>query len=344
MNKLLVSVIALAFAVSADGADADTPLTLEQTITLDNVSGRIDHLAVDSAGKRLFVAELGNGTVDVIDLHAGRLINRIRNLKEPQGIGYIADQDLIVVASAGDGSVRFFRAADLSPVKTIGLGGEADNIRIDSASGNLLVGYGNGGLAIIDPKTKSKIGGINLAGHPEGFQIEPKMDRVFVNVPDAHQIAVVDLKAGKQASAWATSGLGSNFPMTLGEAGEPLAVVFRSPPTLAVLNPATGVITERLDTCGDADDVFFDARRAQFYVSCGEGAIDVVSFGPGRLERSARVATFRGARTAIFNSQLDRLFVAARSGGLGSRRHFRLPTLALIRGALSLLRAVTSYR
>jgi hypothetical protein len=93
--------------------------------------------------------------------------------------------------------------------------------------------------------------------------------------------------------------------------------VFRSPPTLAVLNPATGVITERLGVCGDAADVFFDARRAQFYVSCGEGAIDVVSFGSGRLERSARVATSRGARTAIFNSQLDRLFVAARSGGLG---------------------------
>jgi DNA-binding beta-propeller fold protein YncE len=319
MKKLLVLAITLAFAVSVRSADADAPLMLERTIELGKVSGRIDHMALDIAGKRLFVAELGNGSVDIVDLQAAKVVGRIGNLREPQGVAYVSDEDLIVVACAGDGSVRFYRGADLRPVKTIALGDDADNVRIDPVTRNILVGYGEGGLAIIDPKTQTKVGELRLAGHPESFQIEPKTHRAFVNVPDAHQVAVADLDAEKQTVAWKTSGLGSNFPMALGEAGEPLAVVFRSPPTLAVLNAATGTITKRMGVCGDADDVFFDAKRSRFYVSCGEGAIDVVNSAAGGLERTARITTSKGARTAIYSPQLDRLYIAARAGFPGTQ-------------------------
>jgi hypothetical protein len=313
----LAAVIGLTIG-SAGAAKAGPPLVLDQTIPLDHVSGRIDHMAVDVAGKRLFVAELGNGSVDVVDLQAGKVVRRISGLKEPQGIAYVAGQDLIVVASAGDGSVRFFRAADLSPVGTIDLGDDADNVRIDPTTGHVLVGYGDGGLAIIDPATRSRLEDIKLAGHPESFQLDPKGGRAYVNVPDAHQVAVVDLKTRKQVSTWKTPGLGSNFPMALADVGQPLAVVFRSPARLALLDPATGAVTTSLETCGDADDVFFDGKRDRIYVSCGDGSVDVVQGSPDGVRQIERVATSWGARTSIFVPQLDRLFVAARAGWLGS--------------------------
>jgi DNA-binding beta-propeller fold protein YncE len=313
----LVTVICLAMG-SADVTAAEPLLILQQTIPLDNVSGRIDHMAVDVAGKRLFVAELGNGSVDVVDLQAGKVVKRISGLKEPQGVAYIADQDLIVVTSAGDGSVRFFRAADLSSVGTIALGDDADNVRIDPTTEHVLVGYGDGGLAIIDPATRSKLEDIKLPGHPESFQLDPKGNRVYVNVPDAHRVAVVDLKSRKQIAAWKTPGLGSNFPMALADVGGPLAVVFRSPARLALLDPGTGAVTASLETCGDADDVFFDGKRDRIYVSCGDGTVDVVQRSPEGVWQAERVATSGGARTSIFVPQLDRLFVAARAGWLGS--------------------------
>jgi hypothetical protein len=311
-------IAAVAFITWSAVAESESSLVLEQIIALDNVSGRIDHMAIDLTGKRLFVAELGNGTVDIVDLRAGKTVSRISNLREPQGVAYVADEDLIVVACAGDGSVRFYRGADLKPMKTIALGDDADNIRIDPATGNVVVGYGGGGLAVIDPRTLSRVGDIRLPGHPESFQIEPKTDRAFVNVPDAHQVAVVDLKAGRQAAVWSATGLGFNFPMALGETGEPLAVVFRSPPTLAVLSSKTGEVIDEIEACSDSDDVFFDNRRDRFYVSCGEGAIDVVAHVAGRLDRIGRVRTSWGARTSIYAPQLDRLYVAARAGRFGS--------------------------
>lgn len=297
---------------------AEAPLALERTIPLDNVSGRIDHMAVDLAGKRLFVAELGNGSVDVIDLQAGKVVGRISDLKEPQGVGYVADRDLIVVASAGDGSVRFFRAADLAPVGTVALGDDADNVRIEPATGHVLVGYGDGGLAIIDPATRSKLDDIKLPGHPESFQVDPKTERAYINIPGAHQVAVVDLRSRKQIAAWKTPGLGSNFPMVLADEGKLLAVVFRSPAKLAFLDPATGAVMQTLDTCSDADDVFFDDKRDRLYVSCGDGSIDVLQHSADGLRQAGRVPTSGGARTSIFAPQLDQLVVAARAGWLGS--------------------------
>ena len=170
---VVVLLIAL-FCMTGTGraAEPPAPLVLERTIALKGVTGRIDHLAVDLARKRLFVAELGNGTVDVIDLAAGNVIRRIEGLKEPQGLAYAPAADILAVASAGDGSVRLFRGAELSPAGTVDLGDDADNIRLDARTGNLVVGYGSGGLAVIDPAKASLLSRIPLPAHPEGFQPE----------------------------------------------------------------------------------------------------------------------------------------------------------------------------
>ncbi|MEZ2132647.1 MULTISPECIES: YncE family protein [unclassified Sinorhizobium] len=310
--ELLASILLIASAISTS-ASATEPLILERTIPLENVRGRIDHMAVDIGRKRLFVAELGNNSVDVIDLQTGKVLERIDGLSEPQGIAYLPDPDLILVANGGDGSVRFFRGGDLSPAGAVSLGDDADNIRVDRQTGDVLIGYGNGSLAIVDPATRSKIGDIALAGHPESFQLDPKTDRVFANVPDARQIVVADLKTRRQVTIWKTPDLSANFPMALEGTGRQLAVVFRSPARLTLWDMATGAMTQSLAICGDADDVFFDGKRDRIYVSCGEGVIDVVQRSRDGLRTTERVTTSSGARTSLFVPELDRLFVAVRA-------------------------------
>ncbi|MER8612628.1 hypothetical protein [Mesorhizobium sp. M0435] len=313
----LIATISL-IVCSVGPAAAEPPLILERTIPLENVRGRIDHMAFDRVGGRLFVAELGNDSVDAVDLQTGKVSQRVNGLNEPQGVAYLADQDVIVVANGGDGSVRFLRAGDLSSLGTAALGSDADNVRSDPSSGHVFVGYGDGGLAILDPVTRSELEDIRLAGHPESFQVDAKTDRVFANVPDAGQIAVIDLKSRKQVGAWKTPGLASNFPMALDSTGRQLAIVFRSPAKLALLDTATGAVTASLDTCGDADDVFFDRKRDRIYVSCGDGTIDIMQRSPEGIGLAGRVVTSSGARTSLFMPELDRLFVAVRAGWLGS--------------------------
>jgi hypothetical protein len=90
-------------------------------------------------------------------------------------------------------------------------------------------------------------------------------------------------------------------------------VALRSPPTLMALTSPEGHVAARLATCGDADDVFVDARRRRIYVSCGEGVVDVIEPGLEGYARVAQIPTVPGARTALFVPELDRLFVAVRA-------------------------------
>jgi len=311
-------ILLLLFGLSGGIASAE-PLVLQRTIALKGVSGRIDHMAIDAGRKRLFVAELGNATLDVIDLEGGQVIHRISGLKEPQGVGHAPTSDILAVANGGDGSVRLFHGVDLSSAGVVALGDDADNVRFDLATGNFIVGYGSGGLAVIDPVGGAVLSRIRLPAHPESFQIDAASRRAYVNVPGAQQIAVVDLKSA-QATAWRMPGLAANFPLALDEAGGTIASVFRNPPRLVVLDARSGNATTNLASCGDADDVFFDNGRRRIYVSCGEGLVSVWQQEGTGYQRIGSIKTASGARTSLFVPTLDRLYVAARAGffGLGS--------------------------
>ena len=139
---------ALVFAVCGAQTATAGPLVLESTIALPNTSGRIDHLSIDIDRKRLFVAELGNGSVDVVDIAGRKVVHRLANLDEPQGVVYAPKGDLIAVACGGDGTVRIFSASDFTLRAVVRLGDDADNIHLDPRNGHFVVGYGEGGLAI----------------------------------------------------------------------------------------------------------------------------------------------------------------------------------------------------
>jgi hypothetical protein len=313
--------LALLLALSVRAAE---PLSLVKTIPLHDVRGRIDHMAFDPGRKRLMIAELGNDTVDVVDVIAGAPLHRITGLREPQGVGYAERGDVILIANAGDGSVRLYNAKAFALVGSIALGNDADNVRIDPRNGIAVVGYGSGGLALIDPAAHTKIADIGLPAHPEGFQIDPATGRTYVNIPDARQIAVVDLDARRVVATWPTRDARANFPMALDPSQSLLASVFRSPPVLALLHPATGIERQRLPVCGDADDVFFDPPRARAYISCGAGEVTVLERGGGEWRRLPAIRTVSGARTSLFVAELDRLFVAERAGLLGSEAAIRV--------------------
>jgi len=211
--RTLALLVGLIVATSAGAQTPPAPLVLEAKIPLGSISGRIDHLAIDLKRKWLFVAELGNDSLGVVNLVAGKVLRTITGLREPQGVGYEPITDAVYVANASDGSVRILRGEDLAAVGRIDLSDDADNVRIDADGKRVLVGYGAGALAIIDPTTRTKVGDIRLKAHPESFQIDG--DRVFVNVPDARLIEVADLTEGEVVGAWPTQPNHSNFPMAI---------------------------------------------------------------------------------------------------------------------------------
>jgi DNA-binding beta-propeller fold protein YncE len=307
----LARVLAVSLALACVPAIAAEPLQLEAKIPLGKVVGRIDHMAVDLAHHRLFVAELGNDSVGVVDVEARKVVHRIDRLRTPQGVGYLPSLDLVFVANAGDGSVRLYGGAQYGEAGRLDLGEDADNVRIDAGVNRVLVGYGAGALAMIDPASRRKVVDVPLPAHPESFQHDPGTHRIYVNLPDARAIAAID-PATHKATTWPMQA-GGNFPMALRPAAQQVVAVFRSPAQLGVFAMADGARIAAAETCGDSDDVFDDPKRERIYVSCGDGFLDV--FDAKDFRRIAHIRTTAGARTALFVPELDRLFLAVGAGG-----------------------------
>ncbi len=313
--SILAAALAMAAPTSAFAQPAAPPLQLETKIPLGPIKGRIDHMAVDLAHGRLFVAELGNDSVGVVDIKSSKLERTLTGLKEPQGVGYVPALETLYVANARDGSVQLFRGERYAPGDAVRLGGDADNVRLDAAASRLFIGYGDGGLAVIDPASVSKAADIRLPGHPESFQLARDGQRIYVNVPRAGMIAVIDPAARKTVAQWSTQGMNGNFAMALDDDARTVIVAFRRPAKLVAFAMADGAVVASADACGDIDDVFVDAKRRRVYASCGEGFVDVLDTASTPWRRLARVRTVAGARTSLFVPQLDRLFVAVRASG-----------------------------
>jgi DNA-binding beta-propeller fold protein YncE len=287
------------------------PLSLIQSIELPRVEGRIDHLALDPTGQKLFVAALGNNSVEVVDVKSGTHIKSLPGFREPQGIAGVPDANLVAVANGQGEGVQTIGANDYRAGKAISLGEDADNVRYDAFTKILYAGYGNGALAAISPGDGKVLGTAKLAGHPESFQLERTGSRIFVNVPTADHIAVVDRNAMKVIATWPVSGAKANFPMALDEAHHRIFVGCRRPAKVLLYDTTSGKEIGAFDIVGDTDDLFYDAQRKHLYVSGGEGYIDVLDAqAPSALTRLARVKTAEGARTSLFVANQGRLYLA----------------------------------
>src|SRR5216110_1673148 len=106
-----------------------------------------------------------------------------------------------------------------------------------------------------------RIGPIKLSAHPEAFELEKNGKRIFVNVPNARQVAVIDRDKGEIVATWKTDLAFENFPMAFDEANHRLFIGCRMPSTLVVLDTESGNVVAGIEISGDPDDVFYDSKR-----------------------------------------------------------------------------------
>jgi DNA-binding beta-propeller fold protein YncE len=292
-------------------AQSAAPLKLKQTIPLSGVEGRIDHFAFDPAGERLFVCALGNNTVEVLDLRKGDRIHSITGLGAPQGIAYSPELDRIFVANDKGGTCKVYDGKSFQVVGELNFKNDADNVRYDEATKKVYVGFGSGGIAVVNAPDLKQIGSIKLSAHPEAFALEKQGQRIFVNVPDARHVAVIDREKGEVINKWGTDLVFGNFPMALDEANHRLFVGCRLPSNLVMLNTESGEVVAKVGISGDPDDLFYDNKRHRIYVICGAGKIDIMQQAdPNTYKASAKVDTAEGARTGLFIPERDTLVVA----------------------------------
>jgi len=311
-------VAALLGCVTVCFAQNNVPLRLVQTIPMPKVEGRLDHMGVDVKGKRLFVAGLGNNSLEVIDLRAARRIQSIPGFSKPQGVFYAAEEKKLFVANGTDGTCKVLKGKPEKLTNSIKLSLGADLMDYDGEAKVLYVGYGGrddgkefGEVALLDASKEIRTGDIQTSAHPGGMALEKKGSRLFLTIPENDSIVVIDRKSQKIVRTWLMSAAQQPVSLALDEAHHRLFVGLRKPPKFVVLDTNSGTAVTAMESVGLIDGVSFDPVHNRIYVSGGEGFVFAYQQrDPDHYESLGRIATAPNARTSLFVPELNRLYVA----------------------------------
>jgi hypothetical protein len=304
------------------------------------VPGRIDHMAYDPATQRLFVAALENGSVEVLDLEAGRGVQSIQGLSRPQGAAVIPTRGCVAVACGGDGVMHVYDTRSLEEKATVEVGPDADNVRYDAKADTVLVSYGstnNGAIAVFETRTWTRVREIRFDSRPESFQPDPGSERVFANLPkgvravEDGSVAVASRSEGRVATVIPLAGRARNFPMALDAAHERLFIASRRPARLMVIDTRRNAVIAEVPCTDDSDDLFYDAQMGRVLVigggfrsdlqepgsaspctPAGEmGGLDVFSVAANEaLKRLETIATAPHGRTGLFVPSRRAIYIA----------------------------------
>jgi DNA-binding beta-propeller fold protein YncE len=303
-------------------AQSKTALVLVQTIAMPNVKGRIDHMDVDVKGRRLFVAGLENGSLEVVDLSAGKRVKSLPGFKKTQGVAYVPSLNKVFVASGDDGMLRVFRSDTVELLHEIKLDLGPNRVVYDPHTQLLYVGYGGkdagkeyGQVGIIDAKTDKQIGDIKVEAHPSELLLDASGKTLFVFVSAVSKIQIVDTNNRKVVSTWPVSSQ-RNGDGAFDEKTRRLFIGTRTPPQMVVMDSQTGKEIASLPTVEGMDGVYFDATRKRIYVSGGRdqdvGSVSVYQQkDPDHYEAIGKIPTKPGAGTSFWSPELNRYYVAA---------------------------------
>jgi len=328
MNRLVCMwLLALVFLIrctriACSQEDAKQPLRLVQTIPLPNVKGRLDHMAMDVKGNRLFIAGLENGTLEVVDLRAGKWTRSISGFKKPQGVLFAPELNKLFVASGDDAMLRIFRGDTLELLDSIQLEPGPNRVVYEPKSRFIYVGYGGkdagkdyGEVGVIDATNNKLVDDIRVAAHPSELLLNKSGTTLFVFISIANRLQVIGVKQRQVVSTWPVT---SQHPgdAAFDESTSRLFIGTRTPAEMIAMDSKSGKQVAHLPTAEGMDGVYFDAGRKRVYVSGGRElplgfAYVYQQKDADHYERIGKVRTRGGAGTSFWSPELDRYYVAA---------------------------------
>ncbi len=292
------ALLVLSLVITGHAMSSDAPLTRVQTIALKGVDGKLDHLAVDAKGERLFVANKPNNTLDIIDLKTGTLVRQIADQGKVSGVAYAADLNMVYVGN-GSGVCNGFSCDDYKLVFSTKAPG-ADNVHYHSGNKQVYVAHGQS-LTILDGKTGEIKGDIKLPGSIHGFKIDKKAEKVFAVLTKPAALGIIDL---------AKNAVIETYPMTLSDAGSPIAfdaanqllfVGCPKKPMVVVFDAKTGKEVTSIEIPAGIDDIQFDSKLNRIYCSCGESALVVIEKKGEKYEVISKLETPKSSRTCAWS-------------------------------------------
>src|SRR6202166_1303335 len=324
--------------IPAHGQDKTT-LRLVQTIPLSGVSGRLDHMAVDLEKKRLFVAAVANGTLEVLDLDAGKVLNSIPGIKDTQDALFLGGQFNKLYVSSLDGTLRIFQGESFRLIQALKVEPDPNRLFNDRPPHLIYFGYGgqNAGFdayervgvlqATRGARSDQFIADMIAPTFRPGHLAEMAMDdggRLLVCDSRADLVFQFDTRKRELLKSWPAHGDGAG-DMSLDRTRHRLFVGTRVPPEMTVYDSLSGREIASLPGPETMEGVYYDIQLKRVYMSGGRW-YGTPEASPGwvyvyqqkdadHYELVSKVKTRPGSGTSLFVPHLNRLYVASQAIG-----------------------------
>jgi 4-phytase / acid phosphatase len=322
MKTIAIMLASIALCGSTAKAQPKPPLTLQRTIALPGVSGKFDHLAIDEAGNRLFIAATGNHSVEVIDLKTDKVQQSITGLGKPHGLAWVAATGSLYVSDGALAELRVYKGTPLVLAGKIKLSDDADDMVYNDASHLLFVAHGGKDaanpamVAIVNTGDFSLAANVPVTTHPEGLDLDARSGRVFANLADSGEVAVIDTATNAISTHWKLTKAADNVPLAYDSEDRVLYIACRTPGTVIAVNATTGKEVASQPAAGGIDDLFYDAALRRVYAISGAGEVDAYQAdGAKSLHPLEVLHTAAGAKTALFVAVRNLLYVGVPGAG-----------------------------
>jgi DNA-binding beta-propeller fold protein YncE len=298
---------ALALSSLVAGGQDQPPLERVAVIQSKGM-GKLDHVCVDVKNSRLFLANTGNNTLDVMDLKTNKLLKQVAGQNKIHGIAYVAELDRLFVGN-GEGVCNVLDGKDFTLLKAHKVKG-ADNVCYDPRTHHVFAA-GDEMVAVIDAKTLELVASVKIPGSPHGVEAASKHPRFYICTGPPSQVVVIDTSSNEIVARHTLPADKSIAPLALDEANKRIFVGSRNKPRVAVLDLESGKEIASVTIGDNVDDMFYDAKAKRIYASCGGGTIAVVrQIDADHYESLPDVMTIKGAKTSTYDPATQRLYLA----------------------------------
>jgi YVTN family beta-propeller protein len=267
-----------------------------------------DYITVDSSARRVY---LSHGTeIKVIDADTGALVGNIGGMKQVHGVALAHEFGRGFITDGAEGKVVIF---DLKTLKTTGeakADKDADSVVYDPASKRVFVMNGDpNSTTVIDAKSGTSVGSINLGGGPE-FAVADGKGTVYVNLEDKNEVVAIDSRKLTIKSRWPLAPAGGPTALALDQEHRRLFSAGRGPQMLVVMDADNGHVIQSFPISAGVDATAYEPETGLVFASTREGMIHIFhEDSPDKFSEVESVKTEFGAKTMGLDSKTHHLFV-----------------------------------
>ena len=307
MKKNLLPVLFSLVVATACRADVSYHLLKEIPVGGD---GGWDYLTVDSAAQRLYVS---HGTkIVVIDLAKDAVAGEITNTPGVHGIALAPDLGLGVTSNGRENKAGIVDLKTLQTLSKVDTAQGPDSMLYNPAQQEAYLFCGRGQAAtVVAVKDAKVVATIPLGGRPEFATVDPAAGRVYDNLEDKSEVAVIDAKSHQVAARW---------PIAPGEEGSGMAIDLKNhrlfigcggSKTMVMMDSSSGKVLAGVPIGDGVDANAFDPGTMLAFASCGDGTVTIAHEDGDTLTVVQTLKTERGARTMALDPATHKIYLAS---------------------------------